>query len=111
MGHSPELNHVSRTSVSWVMLTDPQCSQAVGVSRATVIFLQSAQCHAGIRWPHQSCREMHQSRMFSIQFRYVFSQTSGTNSILFGADVTASMAASARGLIFTHHCVDTRGST
>ena len=31
--------------------------------------LQSAQCQMGMRWPHQSWREMHQSRMFSSQFQ------------------------------------------
>ena len=32
----------------------------------TVILLQALQCQAGMRWPHQSWREMHQSWMFVI---------------------------------------------
>ena len=40
-----------------------------GVSRATVISLQALQCHAGMRWPHQSWREMHQSWMLVIHSR------------------------------------------
>ena len=32
-----------------------------GVSLATVIPLHAPQCHAGIRCPHHSCREIHQS--------------------------------------------------
>ena len=52
---------------------------------------------------------MHQSRMFSIQLRYVFSKRSGTKtSSLFFA---TSMAGSASGFIFTNHWVETSGST
>ena len=32
----------------------PQCAQTVASSRETVILPQSAQYHAGMRWPHQS---------------------------------------------------------
>ena len=41
-------------------------AQALGVSRATVICLHVAQCHAGMRCPHHNCREMHQSWMLRI---------------------------------------------
>ncbi len=68
-GSRPEENQVSRTSVSCVICAEPQCEQAAGSTRATVVLWQFAQCHAGMRWPHQSCREMHQSWMFSIQLR------------------------------------------
>ncbi len=44
----------------------PQEAQAAGVSRATVMARQAAQCQAGMRWPHQSWREMHQSWMLVI---------------------------------------------
>ena len=37
----------------------------------------SSQYHTGMRWPHQSCREMFQSRMFSSQCTYTPSQRSG----------------------------------
>ena len=60
-GSRPEENQVSRTSVSWVMSVELQLPQVVGVSRATVIPPQGLQCQAGMRWPHQSWREMHQS--------------------------------------------------
>ena len=36
------------------------------------------QYHAGIRWPHQSWREMHQSWMLLSQWMYVFAHSSGT---------------------------------
>ena len=62
-----------------------------------------------MRWPHHSCREMHQSRMLSIQWKNVFDQLSGTN-LVFPCS-TASMAGLASGSIFTNHCVDSIGST
>jgi len=42
--------------------------QLVGVSRETITS-PHLQCHAGMRCPHHSWREMHQSWMLSIQFR------------------------------------------
>src|SRR5579871_4666981 len=108
-GHSPELNHVSSTSVSCSIAAEPQCEQVVGVSRATVIFLQLPQFHAGTRWPHQSCREMHQSRMLYIHSKYVLAQFAGTK--VMRPSSTALIAGSARGFIFAHHCVETSGST
>ena len=62
-----------------------------------------------MRCPHQSCREMHQSRMLCIQWKKVFDQLSGTNLVL--PCSTASMAGLASGSIFTNHCVDSIGST
>jgi hypothetical protein len=53
-GSRPEENQVSRTSVSWVILSEPQWAQAVGspVARlGTVILPQVAQCQAGMRGP------------------------------------------------------------
>ena len=44
------------------------------VSRDTVVLPHAPQCHAGIRWPHHSCREMHQSRILCIHSKYVFAQ-------------------------------------
>ena len=38
--------------------------------------------HAGIWWPHHSCREMHQSWMLFSQWSYVAFQFSGTNATL-----------------------------
>src|SRR5271166_1370764 len=108
-GQSPELNQVSRTSGSCSMRADPQCAHCKGASRDTVISVQSAQCHAGMRCPHQSCREMHQSRMFSIQLKNVLFQLSGTN--VMRPEFTASSTLAASGLVFTNHCVETSGST
>ena len=51
------------------MFFEPQCRQAVASSRETVTPPQSAQCHAGMRWPHQSWREMHQSLISSSQWK------------------------------------------
>ena len=45
---------------------EAQAKQLSGVSRSTRISPQSLHVHAGIWCPHQICREMHQSRMFSI---------------------------------------------
>src|SRR5580704_4654581 len=91
------------------MLTDAHVSHAVGASRVTVVCLQSRQCHAGMRWPHQSCRETHQSRMLYIHSKYVFAQFAGTN--VMRPSSTALIAGSASGFIFIHHCMETSGST
>jgi len=77
--------------------------------RDTMISPQPSQYHAGIRWPHHNCREMHQSRMLRIHSKYVFAQLDGTNSVL--PCSTAAIAGSANGLIFTNHCVESSGST
>ena len=77
-GQSHELNQVSSTSGSCSILEPPQCAQAAGSSRLTVISPQSAQYQTGMRWPHQSWREMFQSRMFSSQSVYVLVKRSGT---------------------------------
>ena len=66
-GHRAELNQVSRTSVSRVRCAAPHLPQEVGSSMATMISPQSSQVQAGIWWPHQIWREMHQSRMLCIQ--------------------------------------------
>src|SRR5580658_4510210 len=108
-GHRLELNQVSRTSGSCSMPDDPQWEHFWGASRATVISRQFAQCQAGMRCPHHSCREMHQSRMFSIQLKNVFSQLSGTKRIR--PSRTAAMAFAAIGFVLTNHCVETSGST
>ena len=64
-GSRPEENQVSRTSVSWVIVSEPQWEQATGSpvvpGLGSVILPHVAQCQAGIRWPHQSWRLMHQS--------------------------------------------------
>ena len=65
-GHSAEENHVSSTSGSRSSAADPHVAQAAGASSATVS-CPSGQYHTGIWWPHQSCRDTHHGRMFSIQ--------------------------------------------
>ena len=107
-GHRPEENHVSSTDSSCLSFVPPHLGQARGASRDTIISPQS-QYHAGMRCPHQSCREMHQSRMFSIQLKYVFSYRCGTN---FTSPLrTASSAGSASVFIATNHCSEISGST
>src|SRR5258706_7460953 len=91
------------------MFFDPHLEHASGVSRATVTLLQSAQCHAGMRCPHQSWREIHQSRMLYIHSKYVFDQLAGTN--LMSPFSTALMAGSASRFIRIHHCFDNKRST
>ena len=60
-GHSADENHVSSTSGS--------CSQPSGgvSSGPTQTFSPFGPCQIGMRWPHHSCREMHQSCMSSTQ--------------------------------------------
>ena len=91
---------MSRTSSSWWISVEPHSAHASGVLSATVV-CPSGQYHAGIRCPHQICREMHQSRMLS-------SQSSATAFCCSGVNVTrpsriAAAAGSASGFIFTHH--------
>ncbi len=76
--------------------------------RDTVISPQALQYHTGIRWPHHSCREMHQSRMFFIQLEYVFSQRWGKN--LISPSSHAFRPFSASGRIFTNHWSERYGS-
>ncbi len=66
-GHRAEENQVSSTSSSWVRRELPHLAQAVGSVSATMISPQSSQVQAGMRWPHQIWRLMHQSRMLSSQ--------------------------------------------
>ena len=49
----------------------------MGSSRATIISPHLSQYQTGMRWPHQSCREMHQSRIPSIHWRYSSPRRSG----------------------------------
>src|SRR4051794_35541594 len=79
-GQSPDENQVSSTSGSWRSAVLPHVAHAVGSSRPTIVWPWS-QYHAGMRCPHQSCREMHQSWMFSIHAKYVFSQCAGTKRV------------------------------
>src|SRR5580693_3889587 len=107
-GHSAELNHVSNTSGSWVNLPEPHFVHLEGVSRETIISLQSPQYHAGMRCPHHSWREMHQSRILRIHSKYSVRRLSGMSST--SPRSTAAIAGSASGFIFTNHCVEARGS-
>src|SRR5580700_8619928 len=97
-GHSAELNHVSSTSGSCVNLDEGHFVHLLGTWRATIISLQSPQYQAGIRWPHQSWREMHQSRMLRIHSKYSVRRFSGTIST--SPRSTAAIAGSASGFIF-----------
>mmetsp|Transcript_13020 Transcript_13020/g.54545 ORF Transcript_13020/g.54545 Transcript_13020/m.54545 type:complete len:202 (-) Transcript_13020:1474-2079(-) len=58
--------------------------------------------YAGMRWPHHSWREMHQSRMFSSQPNHVRSCICGMISSR--PSRTASQASAAICLQSTHHC-------
>ena len=59
-GHNAEENQVSSTSSSWRNFVWPACLRASSSLRATNI-LPCSSCHAGMRCPHHSWREMHQS--------------------------------------------------
>ena len=58
---------MSSVSSSWRMFVPRQAAQAVASSTLTVISSQSSQYQAGMLWPHQIWRLMHQSRMSSSQ--------------------------------------------
>ena len=64
-GQSCELNQVSSVSAS--CSSAPPHSHRSGACSATTIFPHALQYQAGMRWPHHSCREMHQSWMLYIQ--------------------------------------------
>src|SRR3989304_8430780 len=83
-------------------------AQAFTSVRLTVISPQSSQNHAGMRWPHQIWREMHQSLMFRIQSKYVFSHPLGKNCIR--PSSTALIAGSASGCVLTNHWGERDGS-
>src|SRR5271154_3347316 len=77
--HRADENHVPSTPSSCLsalagLFTFSAASPAL---RATTT-LPSASYQAGIRWPHQSCREMHQSWTLLSQLLYVERQCSGT---------------------------------
>ena len=67
-GQSAEENHVSSTSSSWRRFFEWHFGHSVGSVRATISSPHS-QYQTGMRCPHQSWREMHQSRMFFIHSR------------------------------------------
>ena len=71
--------------------------------------LPSSSYHAGMRWPHQSCRLMHQSWMLRIHWKYVFAQFSGTKRMR--PSSTASMAGAASGAMRTYHWSVSQGSS
>ena len=62
-----------------------------------------------MRWPHQSWRLMHQSRISVSQSRYTFSQRSGRKCGSCWA--SASRQRAAKGSVFTNHWVESNGST
>src|SRR5262249_14113523 len=66
-GQSPDENQVSRTSGSWCT-APPHFGHAVRSTRETWTEPSLSQYQAGIRCPHQSCREIHQGRMFCIHW-------------------------------------------
>src|SRR5258708_39592886 len=98
-GQSAELNHVSSTSGSCVSLLEPHFVHFAGAWRATIISLQSPQYQAGMRCPHHSCREMHQSRMLRIHSKYSVRRVFGTNFM--SPFSTPGVAGSGTGVHFT----------
>src|SRR5688572_20562990 len=107
IGQSHDENQVSSTSSSCLRLVPPHFAHADGASTATVSPPHS-QYHTGILCPHHSWREMHQSRMFVIQWPYVLVQRGGKNLTCFLR--TTWSAGSASGFIFTNHCRERYGS-
>lgn len=119
-GKRPELNHVSSTSSSWRRLMElagtPKRAAAAARASSSVrpttqyrwSALSPAACpatvtwYAGMRWPHHSCREMHQSWMLSSQLNQVVLWKSGTRRS--SPERTASAAALAMPPQLTYHC-------
>src|ERR1051326_3805152 len=78
-GHWPLENQVSKVSGSFSSLEDLHFGQAeILPSVSTITPPQSTQYLTGIGIPHQIWRLMGQSRMFSIQWRKIFSNFSVT---------------------------------
>ncbi len=112
MGHNHELNQVSITSSSCLMFCEDNplasnCDFASSIVLATSIS-PLLLYHAGMRWPHHSWREIHQSRTLAIQWWYVFLNLAGISWIL--SFITCSNAGLVMVSIFTNHCIDKRGS-
>src|ERR1019366_2173811 len=108
---SHEENQVSRTSGSRRSVLELQVPHTAGSGSPGfgTVTCPSGQYHAGISCPHQSWREMHQSRRFRIHSSYVFFQSSGTKRV--SPASVAATALSARGATLTNHCSETSGST
>ena len=71
LGELEQLQGLLDDREAWRSSAPPQPSQRSGCSTSgggAVTTSQSPQYQTGMRWPHQSWREMHQSRIFSIQF-------------------------------------------
>src|SRR5262249_58031777 len=103
-GHSAEENQVSSTSGSC-----SQPSPGGSSSGPTHVTLSFGPYQTGIRCPHHSCREMHQSCMLSTQPKYRLVSSGGSTRTR--PSRTASPAAFASGSVRTNHCSDSRGST
>src|SRR5438105_622953 len=78
--HRADENQVSSTSSSRssALALLPAFFAASSTLRATKT-LPASSYHAGMRWPHQSWREMHQSCTLASQLLYQVVQCSGTN--------------------------------
>ena len=87
----------------------PHPSHACGPSGSDdTVTCPSGQYQAGIRCPHQSCRDTFQSRMLVIQCSHVFSKRAGRIRVLPSRVAASAFAAS--GSVRMNHCVFRRGS-
>ena len=71
---------MSSTSGSWTSRSVPASARRLLAVVRDDDSAPSSSYQAGIWWPHQSWREMHQGRMFSSQCSQVFPHDSGTSS-------------------------------
>src|SRR5207247_1383519 len=110
-GISHDENQVSKTSGSRTSSCDAHSAQATGSGPPGFGTVTCAfpQYHAGISCPHQSWREMHQSRMFLIHSSNVFFHVSGVKRT--SRRSAALEAFSASGLMRTNHWSETSGSS
>src|SRR5947209_4244596 len=99
-GHRPDENQVSSTSSSWCQ-PGPVGGSSSGPTHTVS---PEGPYQTGIRCPHQSCREMHQSCRLSTQSKYRLAMSGGL--IATSPERTASPAILARGSTFTNHCSD-----
>ena len=107
-GQSQELNQVSRTSSSWRRAA-PQAGHAGGSSRNALCWPLASQYQTGMRWPHQSWREMFQSR---IPVSHCSNSTPRRSGLKRTSPFRyASSAGAASGSIVTNHWSLSRGST
>ena len=107
----PELRREPRVEHVRVLLElAGSAGRAGGGSASATVTCPSVAVNAGMRWPHQSWREMHQSWMLRIHSKYVFVHDSGDEAHRAVLDRRGSRAPRAAGSARTTASRDTARS-